>query len=151
MRGSLQSRQDHQICFPTRWCLSKLTESQCKHVFFLTEDWFPSISRSMANIVIDSTSNELTLGGGTWKVSSTGRWFGGSSIYPAFAADPDTGDTGQYGTLNMPFRGEYLVYDTNNQYDIIPPCRDFHSFSWKHTAASSFSMGSCLPRWRHSI
>ena len=37
----------------------------------------------------------------------------GSAAYPAFAANTDntTGDTGQYGTLSMPFQGEYLVYE----------------------------------------
>ena len=47
------------------------------------------------------------------EISVTLRWFGGSAAYPAFAANTDntTGDTGQYGTLSMPFQGGYLVYE----------------------------------------
>ena len=70
----------------------------------------------MASILIDGSTNQLVLGGGTWSVALESRFFGGSAAWPAFANDT----TGQSGTLTMPFQGGHLVYRTNNQH-LIPP------------------------------
>ncbi|KAG6819362.1 hypothetical protein H0H93_012545 [Arthromyces matolae] len=59
----------------------------------------------MANVVIDDPQiSTLLLGGGTWSNATTGRFFGGSAIWPAFAYS-DNGDTGDYGTLSFSFNG----------------------------------------------
>ncbi|KAG6810222.1 hypothetical protein H0H92_010034 [Tricholoma furcatifolium] len=65
----------------------------------------------MANIVWDD-GRVSSLGGGSWTAVLADRFFGGGSIYPAFATNA-TGDTGQYGTLGVGFYGTGIAFHGN--------------------------------------
>lgn len=63
----------------------------------------------MATIVLDDSTTDLTFGGGQWSGLTLGRYFGGATAWPAFAADGN-GDTGTYGNLSFVFRGMLLSF-----------------------------------------
>lgn len=66
-----------------------------------------SLIRRMASIVLDDSTTSLRVRGGEWTVAIADRFFGGSSVWPQFAAYSNS-DTGIYGTLDFTFQGTLL-------------------------------------------
>ncbi|GLB44425.1 hypothetical protein LshimejAT787_1700520 [Lyophyllum shimeji] len=68
----------------------------------------------MASIILDDSTAGLSLGGGDWKRVQAGRYFGGSTIYAAFAVDrANGGDSGTYGSLSVTFQGTSISFHGN--------------------------------------
>ncbi|KAG6826769.1 hypothetical protein H0H92_014524 [Tricholoma furcatifolium] len=72
----------------------------------------------MATIVIDDTTSQLVLGstepGSAWSSIPGQQFYGGEATYPAFASNANqTGDSGNYGTLEMYFQGTSIAFIGN--------------------------------------
>ena len=62
----------------------------------------------MATIVRDDLAADMTTGGGTWVTTAVPRFYSNSATWLAFSSNSQ-GDTGQYGSLTLNFKGVYSV------------------------------------------
>ena len=62
----------------------------------------------MATIVRDDLAADMTTGGGTWVTTAMPRFYSNSATWPPFSSN-SRGDTGQYGSFTLNFKGVYSV------------------------------------------
>ncbi|KAF8154192.1 hypothetical protein B0H34DRAFT_661801 [Crassisporium funariophilum] len=68
------------------------------------------MAASQLSLIFDDNASDVVYGGGSWTSDFEAPWYGGESIFPAFAG---VGNNGTFGTLSMTFEGTTIAFFGN--------------------------------------